>query len=64
MDDINPKATASDGEQCWRGFELGRWSAAIDVRDFIVRNVAPYTGDESFPSRMNRNPKGSNLPRP
>ena len=48
MDDINPKATASDGEQCWRGFERGRWSAAIDVRDFIVRNVAPYTGDESF----------------
>ena len=48
MDDINPKATVSDVEQCWRGFERGRWSAAIDVRDFIVRNVVPYTGDESF----------------
>ena len=48
MEGLNPNAAAIGGEQCWRGFERGRWSAAIDVRDFIVRNVAPYTGDESF----------------
>ena len=38
----------------WRNFAVGRWATVIDVRDFIVRNVAPYTGDDSFlvgPSR-------------
>ena len=35
-------------EQCWRGFEGGHWQRAIDVRDFIVRNLTPYEGDESF----------------
>ncbi len=34
--------------RCWRGFEQGRWTSTIDVRDFIVRNVTPYQGDESF----------------
>ena len=35
-------------ERCWRGFKPGSWSSSIDVRDFIVRNVTPYHGDESF----------------
>jgi formate C-acetyltransferase len=33
---------------CWRGFNQGSWRTSIDVRDFIVRNVTPYQGDESF----------------
>ena len=33
---------------CWRGFKSGHWHNAIDVRDFIVRNVTPYTGDNRF----------------
>jgi formate C-acetyltransferase len=32
----------------WRGFNLGDWRRGIDVRDFIVRNVTPYAGDEKF----------------
>jgi formate C-acetyltransferase len=32
----------------WRGFNPGDWRTGIDVRNFIVRNVTPYTGDESF----------------
>ena len=32
----------------WRSFETGRWQSAIDVRDFIVRNVVAYDGDEHF----------------
>jgi formate C-acetyltransferase len=32
----------------WRGFEGGRWQRAIDVRDFIVRNLTPYGGDPDF----------------
>ncbi|MGG5824075.1 pyruvate formate lyase family protein, partial [Falsiroseomonas sp. HW251] len=32
----------------WRDFEPGRWQRTIDVRDFIVRNVTPYEGDETF----------------
>jgi formate C-acetyltransferase len=34
--------------QCWRGFEHGDWCQTIDVRDFIVKNVTPYDGDEAF----------------
>src|SRR3981189_3737809 len=32
----------------WRGFEPSDWSSSINVRDFIVRNVTPYSGDEKF----------------
>ena len=32
----------------WRGFNPGDWRTGIDVRNFIVRNVTPYTGDEGF----------------
>lgn len=32
----------------WRGFQAGDWTSSINVRDFIVRNVAPYAGDEKF----------------
>jgi formate C-acetyltransferase len=35
-------------ESCWRGFAPGPWTAGIDLRDFILRNVSPYYGDESF----------------
>ena len=36
------------GQDPWRGFKPGDWRTSIDVRDFIVRNVTPYTGDEKF----------------
>ncbi len=32
----------------WQGFTPGRWQSAIDVRDFILTNFTPYTGDASF----------------
>lgn len=32
----------------WRGFKGGEWQAFVDVRDFIQKNVASYTGDDSF----------------
>ena len=32
----------------WEGFQLGSWSNAVNVRDFIQRNYTPYEGDESF----------------
>lgn len=35
-------------DRCWRDFKYGNWCDTIDVRDFIVRNVAPYTGDDAF----------------
>ena len=38
-------------EQAWRDFVPGSWRNAVDVRDFIVRNVTPYDGDEKFPGR-------------
>jgi formate C-acetyltransferase len=35
-------------QDSWRGFRRGDWCTSIDVRDFIVRNVTPYAGDEKF----------------
>ena len=35
-------------EQGWRSFKPGTWGNAIDVRDFINRNVTAYDGDEKF----------------
>ena len=31
-----------------RGFRPGDWQTSINVRDFIVRNVTPYAGNEDF----------------
>ena len=36
------------GGDCWSGFRPGDWRNSIDVRDFIVRNVTPYKGNEDF----------------
>ncbi len=32
----------------WEGFNQGRWSSNINVRDFIKKNYTAYDGDESF----------------
>ncbi|MGL1894718.1 MAG: formate C-acetyltransferase [Spirochaetaceae bacterium] len=32
----------------WRGFKTGRWSEGVNVSDFILSNITPYNGDESF----------------
>src|SRR6201996_6070166 len=33
---------------CWGVFRPGDWQSSINVRDFIVRNVTPYSGNEDF----------------
>ena len=35
-------------DTAWAGFVGGPWQHGIDVRDFIQRNYAPFTGDASF----------------
>jgi formate C-acetyltransferase len=42
------KSNGATAEKGWRGFNRGDWCTSIDVRDFIVRNVTPYEGDEKF----------------
>ena len=32
----------------WKGFSNGEWNQEVNVRDFILKNFTPYTGDESF----------------
>jgi formate C-acetyltransferase len=32
----------------WEGFAPGSWTHTIDVRDFILANFTPYTGDAGF----------------
>src|SRR3954469_7866418 len=44
-------------ENCWRTFTTVNCASVIDVRDFIVKNVTPYPGDETFlvgPSKRTR----------
>jgi len=48
MEGVNIDIAVLKEARCWRDFEQGRWTSAIDVRDFIVRNVTPYADDESF----------------
>ena len=39
----------ADAGDCWKGFRPDlNWSTSINVRDFIVRNVTPYSGNEDF----------------
>ena len=40
--------SAADVSHAWRDLAPGPWQRALDVRDFIVRNVTPYEGDEAF----------------
>lgn len=35
-------------QTAWNGFVHGAWESAVDVRDFIQKNVTPYEGDASF----------------
>jgi formate C-acetyltransferase len=37
-----------DAGDSWKGFRPGDWQTSINVRDFIVRNVSSYAGDEAF----------------
>lgn len=34
--------------EAWTGFERGKWTEEINVRDFIQLNYTPYLGDGSF----------------
>ena len=40
--------TEADTGNGWKGFRPGDWQTSINVRDFIVRNVTPYNGNEDF----------------
>jgi len=44
-------------ERCWREFKPGSWCSSIDVRDFIVSNVTPYSGDDKFLSGSSKRTK-------
>ncbi len=35
-------------ELAWQGFTNGTWQREINVRDFILKNVTPYYGDDAF----------------
>src|SRR6478735_11928041 len=48
MDTVHTGLAEQAGYDCWRGFESGRWTQTIDMRDFIIRNLIPYDGDEAF----------------
>ena len=41
-------ATKPVDQDPWRSFNPGDWKTSINVRDFIVRNFTPYSGDEKF----------------
>lgn len=48
MERLSGSLAQSSQPHAWHNFASGRWTSAIDVRDFIIRNVTAYDGDESF----------------
>lgn len=42
---IGPK---SRKQSAWAGFETGKWTSEVDVRNFIQLNYTMYNGDSSF----------------
>ena len=32
----------------WQGFQTGKWTKEIDVRNFIQKNYTLYEGDDTF----------------
>ncbi|WP_412518367.1 formate C-acetyltransferase [Staphylococcus simulans] len=42
---IEPK---SKKQSAWAGFETGKWTSEVDVRNFIQLNYTMYNGDSSF----------------
>src|SRR5690606_10611902 len=34
--------------KAWANFKEGKWQKEIDVRNFILENFTPYSGDDSF----------------
>lgn len=42
---IDESAGRLDG---WRGFQAGAWQTAVDVNDFLERNLTPYEGAAAF----------------
>ncbi|GAA1690131.1 formate C-acetyltransferase [Microbacterium sediminicola] len=45
---VHPADQADAIPAAWTGFVTGPWQDAIDVRDFIQHNYAPYTGTADF----------------
>ncbi|GAB6990458.1 formate C-acetyltransferase [Paenibacillus pini] len=37
-----------DVQSGWRSFKKGKWSKAVNVNDFIEKNISPYHGNEAF----------------
>lgn len=35
-------------DPAYRGFQPGKWTTRVEVRDFLQNNYTPYEGDESF----------------
>ena len=42
------KSYKNEFSQEWQDFETGVWTSEVNLRDFIQRNITPYTGDHSF----------------
>ena len=43
-----PSRDAVNSQDPWEGFTPGPWQNSIDVREFILANYTPYTGDAAF----------------
>jgi formate C-acetyltransferase len=45
---FNAAPEGAEASDPWRDFVPGAWAQAIDVRDFIQKNITPYEGDSAF----------------
>ncbi|WP_040952098.1 formate C-acetyltransferase [Gorillibacterium massiliense] len=54
---VQEKELQQGSVEAWRGFLQGKWTKAIDVRDFIDQNITPYYGDDAFLEGATENTK-------
>ena len=48
MEGVTAKPDELSQLNAWHAFAPGHWQSAIDVRNFITRNVIPFQSDETF----------------
>ena len=48
MEGLNMEQVLTKVKDAWRGFAGGDWQKEVNTRDFIMKNITPYTGNDEF----------------
>ena len=48
MEGLSMEQVLTKVKDAWRGFAGGDWQKEVNTRDFIMKNITPYTGNDEF----------------